>query len=48
MDEIKKLTFHDFMQMSHDLDDLEKEFDMIMAVMGEEEVRTLLKRERKE
>lgn len=45
MENEKELTLRDLMQMAHDLEDFQKDFDMVMEFMSPEEIRTFLKKE---
>jgi hypothetical protein len=44
MENKKELTLRDLMQMSHDMEEFQKDFDMITEFMGIEEVKTSLKK----
>lgn len=40
-----KLSFHDLMQCSQDVEDMQKDIDMMLEFMDENEVKTFLKKE---
>ena len=44
MENKKELTLRDLMQMSHDMEEFQKDFEMITEFIGIEEVKTSLKK----
>ena len=43
MKDRKEFTLQDLMQMSHDMRELQKDFDMISEFVDADEIRTILK-----
>ena len=48
MEHSKELTLQDLMQLSHDIKEIQKDFDMIMEFMEDDEIKTILKEENNE
>ena len=48
MEHMKELTLKDLMQISHDMEELQKDFNMFMDSMDVDEMRTVLKIEKEE
>ena len=45
MEKIKEMNFQEIMQLKHELEEMEKDWDWINEVMSDEEIKTLLKKE---
>ena len=46
MKDTKHLSFKDLMQMSQDMEELDKDLGMFVEFMGTDELRTILKEEK--
>ena len=44
MEHLKELTLRDLMKLSHDMKEMQKDFDMIEEFMGADEIKTILKK----
>jgi len=45
MKHVKELTLQELMQMSHDMEELQKDFDMFMEFMDADEIKTILRKD---
>ena len=46
MEHMKELTLKDLMQIPHDMEELQKDFNMFMESMNADDLRTVLKIEK--